>query len=207
MLSLPMSLIWPVDPAQFEKRLSLAVPAGEKKLRFGPMRFVWNDGHDEVMVNVPILALPEKTCRCQLNVQGLPGWHYERDNRVFATPPKGQKNPQTQVSFAITGTDRIMDVKNIRIEPVYDSNLSREYQLVVTTSMQTKPGDVLDKLDLLLLPKKASASQIVTGPSCRPCLPRIFTTAPKSRRFCCSRQMNRRRKFVCVCPMSKKNAV
>ena len=158
-LSLPMSLIWPVDPAQFEKRLSLAVPAGEKKLRFGPMRFVWNDGHDEVMVNVPILALPEKTCRCQLNVQGLPGWHYERDNRVFATPPKGQKNPQTQVSFAITGTDRIMDVKNIRIEPVYDSNLSREYQLVVTTSMQTKPGDVLDKLDLLLLPKKASASQ------------------------------------------------
>ncbi|MBO4334810.1 MAG: hypothetical protein J5846_03125 [Desulfovibrio sp.] len=157
-LSLPMSLIWPVNTAQFEKMLRLTPPAGEKKLRFGPMRFVWNDAHDEVVVNVPVQALPEKNCSCQLTVQGLPGWHYERGNRVFDAQIKG-KTPQTQVSFAITGTERIMEVKSMVLQPVYDNNLSREYQLVVTTSMQTKPADVLEKLDLLLLPKKAAAGQ------------------------------------------------
>ncbi|MCR5813719.1 MAG: hypothetical protein K6G15_04430 [Desulfovibrio sp.] len=157
-LSLPMKLIWPYDTAQFEKMVRLTPPTGERKLRFGPMRFVWNDAHDEVVVNVPILSLPEKNCTCLMSVQGLPGWHYERGNRVFDAQSKG-KTPQTQVSFAITGTDRLMDVKSIVIEPVYDNNLSREYQLVVTTSLQTKPADVLSKLDLLLLPKKAAAGQ------------------------------------------------
>ncbi|MCR4666728.1 MAG: hypothetical protein K5657_05475 [Desulfovibrio sp.] len=156
-LSVPLRFIYPVSPNVLEKNISLNSATNDKNLRFGPMQFVWNESRDSVVINVPVLALPAKTTTASLVVQGFPSYVMEDGKRVLAQT-KNRKSVRSVADIPIVGTDRAMDVKNMIIEPCYDENLGRGYQLVVTTSMQTKPKDVVNSLDLLLLPKKASSN-------------------------------------------------
>ena len=155
-LSIPVHFIWPMNADLLQKNVSLRTATNDKSLRFGPMQFVWNDAHDDLMINVPILSLPAHNTGVTFTVEGLPGFTFQDGKRVIMQNQKGQKSAQASASLTITGIDRVMDVKNMVIEPLYDDNLGRGYKLVVTTSMQTKPIDVLNSLDLLLLPKKAN---------------------------------------------------
>ena len=154
-ITVPMTFIWPINREQFESSVRCVNASGDSSLRLGALRYVWNEDQDEVLVTIPLLSLPQKNIALTLSVQGIPSWHEERGRRVFGAMPQGKNVPVTSANLAVTGVDRVMDIKNIVVEPRYDKTLSRAYQVVVTTTLQTKPHDVLEHLDLLLLPKKS----------------------------------------------------
>ncbi|MBQ7608100.1 MAG: hypothetical protein IJU76_09050 [Desulfovibrionaceae bacterium] len=150
-LTVPLRFIWPINREFLEKNVHI-VKQTQSSLSLGPTRFVWNEGQDEVLVTIPVLSLPEKNTALQLSVTGLPSWHEENGKRIFQAKSQRQK---IQTNIVVTGTDRVMDVQSITLTSRYDDGLDRSYELLVKTTLATKPADVLDKLDLLLLPKKA----------------------------------------------------
>ncbi|MBQ7585191.1 MAG: hypothetical protein IJU40_02950, partial [Desulfovibrionaceae bacterium] len=148
-LSVPLTFIYPVNRELIEKNISINAPQGS--LRFGPTQFVWNESNDSVVLNFPILQLPQKNTSVAVRVNGFQSWVYDKGNRVIQA---ANKNKYAELVTTITGSENVMDVRDMQIQPIYDDNLGRGFELVVTTSLQTKPQDVLEKLDLLLLPAK-----------------------------------------------------
>ncbi|MBO4313277.1 MAG: hypothetical protein J5838_03190, partial [Desulfovibrio sp.] len=161
-LSVPLQFIWPADKRSAESALRVAAADPRSGLAFGEPAFVWNEACDEVVFNVPVQALPERTSAAILSFSGMPAWHFADGKRVVdASGGSRGAIYKTDFRVAITGKESIMDVKEISISPAYTDELAREYQLVVKTSMQTLPGEVLKFLDLVMLPAKREKSDRV----------------------------------------------
>ncbi len=153
-LSVPLSFLWPADRAAVEAGLSLVPLDPKSGLRFGKPHLVWNEGGDELVVNAPLLSLPEKSAAARLEIRGLPEYRRDKNGRRVVSGTDG-KAPATRVQFGIKGSRELMDVTEIRIVPGYGPNLEREYHLEVETSLQTRPVEVLGHLELRHLPRKS----------------------------------------------------
>lgn len=160
-LSVPLRFIWPVNRAAMEKDIAMTPVDGKSGLSLGAPRFVWNEDGDEVVINVPVHQLSQRSAAAQTEIRGMPAYSYGKNGRRELKQGKttGKKGSEaTRVRFGVKGSTELMDVTQIRIVPAYGPDLQREYHLEVHTSLQTRADDVLRHLDLRLLPRKSQAT-------------------------------------------------
>ncbi|MBR4741404.1 MAG: hypothetical protein IK079_00685, partial [Desulfovibrio sp.] len=149
-VSFPLQFIWPVERTLVEQAFSVNLPKESYGLRLGAPNFVWKK--DACVVNLPILTLPSKSVEVTAKVSGFLGWYQENNHRIFTQQKKVER------TFVVKGADAVMDVLDMRINPGFDANLNRVYDLQIKTTLQVKPKDVLNFLDLFLLPQKRNAT-------------------------------------------------
>ena len=176
-LSVPVHFIWPVaQRAEMEKNITLAPQDAKSGLKFAPPTYIWNEGGDQVVLNARVIALPVQDVAAQLSITGLPSFQIKNGRKIEEV--KGKKSV-VSARMSVTGTDRLMDVSNIEVMPVYDENLGREYQVEVHTRLQAKPA--------IGLPCRLSARKISKrGRSWRP--------------RCCNPAMSRPPSPACASP-------
>ncbi|MBE6442544.1 MAG: alpha-2-macroglobulin family protein [Desulfovibrio desulfuricans] len=154
-VSVPLRFIWPVTTRDMDARISIAPGDAKSGLSFGPARLVWNERRDEVVVTAPVTALPANNAAARITIANLPAFTEDSGKCVVAAAGKNTPKDVT-ASFSVTGSSRIMDVKNIVIRPAYDDKLNKTYQLEVTTTLRVLPSEVLQRLTLIQLPLKLS---------------------------------------------------
>ncbi len=157
-VSIPLSFIWPVNRAAVEKSIALMPVDAQSGLRFGPLRFVWNEANTGLVINTPLLGLPQRSTAARLEIRGIPAFIIGQDGQrqVQGHPRQDrQSTVSCVVRFGLTGAEELMDVTQVRIVPGYGPNLEREYHLEVQTSLQIRPDDLLQHLDMRLLPRKS----------------------------------------------------
>lgn len=148
-LSVPVEFVWPVDRKLWEQKIRLAPTSAE--LRFAQPSLVWNATNDKVVVNARILSLPERNVMTNLTVSDVSPFARKDGQRQI-----NQKLKKAEMQMRISGTSELMKVQEISIEPAYNDNLGRDFQIEVKTSLQTRAGDVAKYLDIIQLPMKSS---------------------------------------------------
>ena len=160
-ISVPLSFIWPANRQQMQARIRLEPADKSSGLTLSKPTFVWNEARDQVVVSAKILSLPKEDSTVQVVVEGLPRFSWQNGRRVIQRQAAAQGQPKpaarTVSSMSVTGTDRLMNVKNISIQADYSKNLARDFVLEITTTQHVKAGDVLKSLDLRMLPERADA--------------------------------------------------
>ena len=153
-ISVPLRFIWPVNKAAMQKRIHLEPVSKSSGLTLSEPTFVWNETADEVVVSANILSLPKRNAEAQIRVDGVPRFSWQDGERAIEGSAKGAA-PKAVSRMAVTGTDSLMNVTSMKIESAYSDSLAREYVLEVKTTLLVKPQEVLNNLDLLILPLKA----------------------------------------------------
>ena len=156
-LSVPLRFLWPVTSRNMDTRINIAPSDTKSGLSFGPTRLVWNERRDEVVVTAPITSLPENNAAARITISGLPAFSVDDGKCVVANQGKNMPKDVTS-SFSVTGSSRIMDVKDIVIHPAYDDSLNKTYELEITTTLRVLPSELLQRLTLIELPLKLSDS-------------------------------------------------
>ncbi len=153
-VSLPLQFIWPVNPADVERRFRVAADSPASGLAFGKPRFVWSEACDNVVVNIPVAALPRQNAVAVATLGGMPSFH-EKDGRRELQ--KGGAQRDMRASFMVTGADSLMAVKEVEIENDSDEALNHRYAVTIETTMHVKPQELLRHLEAVALPMRDAA--------------------------------------------------
>lgn len=154
-ISVPLSFIWPATPADVEKLISLTPTDAKSGLTLGAPRFVWNESRDEMVVSAPVTALAEDNAAARLTVQNMPPFE-EKDGKRIVQKNKKDKETKTQGTFSVTGKSQLLKVSSIVVQPRYDADLDKKYQLEVKTTLRVLPSEVLRYLEVIQLPRTLS---------------------------------------------------
>ncbi len=145
-ISLPITFIWPQDTQAVEKSLRLETSRG---LTLAQPRFAWNATRDSVVVSALVRRLSSQTGRVTLRLNSMPAYHLEEGRRSIS------QGKTLSHSFGVPGRNALFSFKNISLVKGHDKNFNIRYELVLQTTLRTKPEDVLRYLTVLKLPERA----------------------------------------------------
>ncbi|MCR5258378.1 MAG: hypothetical protein K6E40_09505 [Desulfovibrio sp.] len=149
-VSLPLQFIWPVNPADIERRFRVAADNPSSGLAFGQPRFVWNEACDSVVVNLPVASLPRENATATATLSGMGSFFWKSGKREL----QKQGARDMRASFKVTGQSAIMNVKQVSISGGYDEDLNHRYVVEIATSLHVKPEELLRHLEAIELPKR-----------------------------------------------------
>lgn len=153
-ISLPVRFIWPIaDTSAMEQRMKATPADTGSGLTLGSARFIWNEDKTSVVVNIPIVRLPAENTRVQFSVEGFSSFQMNDEGQRLLG--KKSQPESTRVLFAVTGTTRLLEIKQISLNKEFDANLDTHYVLNVQTTLRVKPSELAKNLDIVELPLKA----------------------------------------------------
>lgn len=156
-VSIPVQFVWPVDTSGIERRTTLTPSGAATGLAFGPLRFVWNENRDQAVISAPIASLSGENTPAVLKISGMPAF-IMKNNGTRNFPDAAAKAASR--SFTVSGSSRLMQIKDITLRKDFDSGLNTRYVLELKTSLHVRPADLEKFLDITELPARIDSSAV-----------------------------------------------
>lgn len=156
-VSIPVQFIWPVNPAEIEKRTTLKPADASQGPVFGPLRFVWNESRDQAVISAQIVRLPDAKAAAVLKISGMPAFDKQYFGLRIFTDPAAKSAEQR---FSVPGSSRLLSVRDAVLRKDFDSSLNTRYVLELKTSLHVRPADLGKYLEITELPARVSSAAV-----------------------------------------------